>query len=468
MKILLFVFVIILENSFAQNIYTIQKDAKIYDLPGGDFLTAKHINNKTLLTHIGITGNVIWEDSLAFQLNLDTTYFIWIAGFKNSDEYIIAMMSDLSPNTFPWGNQNDNDTLIYQFSKLNLSTHQFIDHLIDTFETQGITRPIEFSENSIILTPADQSLGIFPFINLASFSLDSTMLLTPIAPINSVTISVAPWSAYNFEDTIYLHQSQEFSHTIGKYSSNFNLLQDNYAVISTGQNWNRAFYQNAISHDSVFVFTQGINAGSPYAEWRMDWRKMDLSEINHTTISSPIIPYPNINWNYRTSFDKIAVDKTNRTILVLANDEDADVVDMIQKIFIYDFSFNLLCEIPITIGFKSTNTLVEMNNLVYLKTINLTNSELVLVDCQIANTTETFYQNELLVYPNPTAGKIYVTNNKQAMLSITLLSSEGKVINFKQNNNLIVDLDLTEVKNGVYILNIDYEGFKQNKRIIKN
>jgi hypothetical protein len=54
------------------------------------------------------------------------------------------------------------------------------------------------------------------------------------------------------------------------------------------------------------------------------------------------------------------------------------------------------------------------------------------------------------------------------MLSITLLSSEGKVINFKQNNNLIVDLDLTEVKNGVYILNIDYEGFKQNKRIIKN
>ncbi|NDC92791.1 MAG: hypothetical protein EB087_03635, partial [Flavobacteriales bacterium] len=63
MKILLFVFVIILENSFAQNIYTIQKDAKIYDLPGGDFLTAKHINNKTLLTHIGITGNVIWEDS---------------------------------------------------------------------------------------------------------------------------------------------------------------------------------------------------------------------------------------------------------------------------------------------------------------------------------------------------------------------------------------------------------------------
>jgi hypothetical protein len=141
---------------------------------------------------------------------------------------------------------------------------------------------------------------------------------------------------------------------------------------------------------------------------------------------------------------------------------------MIQKIFIYDFSFNLLCEIPITIGFKSTNTLVEMNNRVYLKTINLTNSELVLVDCQIANTTETFYQNELLVYPNPTAGKIYVTNNKQAMLSITLLSSEGKVINFKQNNNLIVDLDLTEVMNGVYILNIDYEGFKQNKRIIKN
>ena len=467
MKILLFVFVIILENSFAQNIYTIQKDAIIYDLPGGDFLTAKHINNKTLLTHIGLTGNVIWEDSLAFQLNIDNTYFCWIAGFKNSDEYIISMMKDLSPNTFPWGgNQNDNDTLIYQFSKLKLSTHQFIAHLIDTFETQGISRPIEFSDNSIILTPLDQSLGISPYINLASFSLAPAMTLNPIAPISSVTIHEAPWSAYKFNDSIYLHQSQEFSHDISKYDSNFNLLQDNYAVITTGEDWNRAFYQNTISYDSIFVFTQGTTGGSPYAEWRMDWRKMDLSEINHTIISSPIIP--NTNWNYRTSFDKIAVDKTNRTILVLANEDGANGVDMIQKIFIYDYSFNLLCEMPITIGFKSTNTLVELNNRVYLKTINLTNSELVLVDCQMANTTEVFYQNELLVYPNPTAGKIYVTNNKQATLSITLLSSEGKVINFKQNNNLIVDLDVTEVKNGIYILSIEYEGFKQNKRIIKN
>jgi hypothetical protein len=462
MKILLFVFVFVLGKAFAQNSYTIQKEAKIYDLPGGDFLTAKHINNKTHLTHIGQAGNVIWEDSLAFQVNLDTTtYFSWIAGFKNSTDYIVAMMSDLTPNTFPWGG-NDNDTLVYQFSKLNLTTHQFTAHLIDTFETQGITRPIEFSENSIILTPIEQTPGNPQ--NLASFSLDPTLLLTPITPSNAVVIIPQAWSPYHFDDTIYIHQSPEEIHIIGKYSANFDLLQENFAEITTGEDMNRAFYQKPISFDSLLVFTQGTTSGNPYAEWRIDWRKMDLTEINHATFPSPIIP--NTTWNYRTSFDKIAVDKTTRTIMVLANEEGADNVNLIQKIFIYDYSFNFLCEIPITLGKKSTNTLIQLNNRVYLKTVNFTNSELILVTCEMANIIENLYESELLVYPNPTADMLYFeVQGTEELQSVALFDLNGK-----QKDVVLVasSLDLKEVPSGIYIAEVLFtSGRKQSIRVVK-
>jgi hypothetical protein len=463
MKILLFVVVSVLGKAFAQNSYTIQKEAKIYDLPGGDFLTAKHINNKTHLTHIGQTGNVIWEDSLAFQINLDTTYFSWIAGFKNSTEYIVAMMSDLTPNTFPWIG-NDNDTLVYQFSKLNLSTHQFTAHLIDTFQTQGITRPIEFSENAIILTPANQTPGVSPLLNLASISLDPTMLLTPIAPTNAVVISPAAWSPCHFDDTIYMHQSQEFLHTIGKYNANFDLLQENFAEITTGEDINRAFYQKPISFDSLLVFTQGTTSGNPYTEWRMDWRKMDLTEINHETFPSPIIP--NTTWNYRTSFDKIAVDKTTKTIMVLANEEGADNINLIQKIFIYDYSFNFLCEIPITLGKKSSNTLIELNNRVYLKTVNFTNSELILVTCEMADIIENIYESELWVYPNPTADMLYFeVQGTEELQSVALFDLNGK-----QKDVVLVSssMDMKEVPSGIYIAEVLFtSGRKQTIRVVK-
>lgn len=463
MKILLFVVVSVLGKAFAQNSYTIPKEAKIYDLPGGDFLTAKHINNKTHLTHIGQTGNVIWEDSLAFQINLDTTYFCWIAGFKNSTEYIVAMMSDLTPNTFPWIG-SANDTLVYQFSKLNLSTHQFTAHLIDTFETQGITRPIEFSENSIILTPANQTPGVSPLLNLIGFSLDPTLLLTPLAPISEVVISPAAWSPYLIADTIYIHQSQEFFHTIGKYSTNFDLIQDNFAEMTTGEDLNRAYYQNLISYDSILVFTQGTTSGNPSTKWRLDWRKMDLTEINHASFASPIIP--NTTWNYRTSFDKIAVDKTTKTIMVLANEEGAGNVNLIQKIFIYDYSFNLLCEIPITLGNKSSNTLVELNNRVYLKTVNFTNSELILVTCEMANTIENLFQSELLVYPNPTADMLYFeVQGIEELQSVALFDLNGKqkdVVFFSNS------LDIKEVPSGIYIAEVVFtSGRKQAIRVVK-
>jgi glycyl-tRNA synthetase alpha subunit len=90
------------------------------------------------------------------------------------------------------------------------------------------------------------------------------------------------------------------------------------------------------------------------------------------------------------------------------------------------------------------------------------------VDCEMANTVENFYQYQIVVYPNPTTGKIYVTNSHQALLSITVLSAEGKVIDFIQDHHLMIDLDLTTVQNGVYLLSIESEGSKQMKRIIKN
>ncbi len=152
--------------------------------------------------------------------------------------------------------------------------------------------------------------------------------------------------------------------------------------------------------------------------------------------------------------------------MVLANEEGAGNVNLIQKIFIYDYSFNLLCEIPITLGNKSSNTLVELNNRVYLKTVNFTNSELILVTCEMANTIENLFQSELLVYPNPTADMLYFeVQGIEELQSVALFDLNGKqkdVVFFSNS------LDIKEVPSGIYIAEVVFtSGRKQAIRVVK-
>jgi hypothetical protein len=68
---------------------------------------------------------------------------------------------------------------------------------------------------------------------------------------------------------------------------------------------------------------------------------------------------------------------------------------------------------------------------------------------------------DLIVYPNPTKGKIYTNKN----VDINVYNYIGDMIISKQNINI---LDISEMSSGMYILQITYKNKTINKQIIKN
>ena len=68
---------------------------------------------------------------------------------------------------------------------------------------------------------------------------------------------------------------------------------------------------------------------------------------------------------------------------------------------------------------------------------------------------------ELMVYPNPTNGKININKN----VDINVFNYIGDIVISRRNTNT---LDMFKLSSGVYTLQITYNGITVNKRIIKN
>ncbi|MBI1835855.1 MAG: T9SS type A sorting domain-containing protein [Flavobacteriia bacterium] len=153
--------------------------------------------------------------------------------------------------------------------------------------------------------------------------------------------------------------------------------------------------------------------------------------------------------------------------MILSKDQAPILSNIEQKIFIYDFNFNIVCEIPVTIGSNEENSLIELNELVYLRYDNSVNTELTKIDCSMLNINQLESENEFEIYPNPTNSILYLSNPQQKTLSISLVSTDGKEIlnHSSQNNSVAMKLDV--IPNGIYFLKIN-DGIRTYvKRVIK-
>ncbi len=465
MKNLLLLIVLIGNNSFSQSHYTISKDASIYDLPGGDFITAKLVNDKTHLKHYDLVGNVVWEDSIAFQGTNGTVLFRSVSQFTGTDECVITMTNDLT-NSINW---SQNDTLIYQFTKLNLTTHQFTGNLIDTIYTQGGGQ-LNYSDTSIYFFFSDRSINNGAYFNYATYSLNPSMQLSLIAPSDSMLVFWA-WSSsfHKINDQILYYQFSDEMNFARRYTNSMSHIVQNTLYATTATNFESTLSVTHWNNDSLFIFSQGTTNGTNIVKWRFDWTDTYLTPVNSAIGNSPTIDYPLATIRYQTSFNKIAIDKPNRKIMILANEGGNFQPEIIQKVFIYDFDFNLECEIPITIGSKSTNKLQELNERVYLKVTNQNSTELALVDCQLAGIYEADnIQSDFLIYPNPTSNLLIINNIESKKMDIEVYSAEGKLMQKISGFESKISIDLGAYENGIYLISIEANGVKQTKRVIKN
>ena len=466
MKKILFFITFLTGSSFAQTNYTITKNAYIYDLPGGDFLTAITINDKTNLKHYDISGNIIWEDSLIFTPAIPNVHFCKIARFKNSNDYIICTYADPTSSAEPI-TSNTNDTLVYQFSKLNLSSHTITGNQVDTFYCRNIDL-VEFNDTSIYLFTVDQTSGISPFHH-ATFSLNTGLSISSIAPMDSVEVWPYGWRYYVYGDSLYKYQFINNDHFIEKFSSSMSKLQSSFGTFNVGPVSFKDFsyYKQSINYDSVFVFTQYENSFD--VKWRMDWVSMDFSQINFITFDAPSMNYYLAPLRYSTNYYKIALDKQNRKIMILANESGNLVQELVQKIFVYDYNFNLECEIPITMGSKTTNQLTELNDLVYLNIVHPNSNELIYIGCEVLETKELKSgQNDINLYPNPTTNLLFIENNKSTPMKIEIYSMEGKLMKEVSESNSLISIDINKFEKGVYIVFVESNGIKKMKKVIKN
>ena len=69
-------------------------------------------------------------------------------------------------------------------------------------------------------------------------------------------------------------------------------------------------------------------------------------------------------------------------------------------------------------------------------------------------------EEALIIYPNPTSGKININKN----VDINVFNYIGDMIISKQNTNV---LDVSKISSGMYILQITYNNNMINKRLIK-
>jgi PKD repeat protein len=70
------------------------------------------------------------------------------------------------------------------------------------------------------------------------------------------------------------------------------------------------------------------------------------------------------------------------------------------------------------------------------------------------------------VYPNPTNGKLFITNPSDQTLEITVFNTIGKQVNSTTSDESVISMDITGQSKGVYIVKITNK-MKQNVKVQK-
>lgn len=455
--------------------YIIDKDASIYGLGDGEFLTAKQIDNKAHIKHYDISGNVIWYDSISFShSNVNNSKIEWISRFKNTDEVVFCMSGDIPPY---WSLQNVEDTLLFNFTKLDLGNHQFTGVLEDTLTTNWI-RSLEVNDTSIYVFFSDLSLGNNPRYH-ETYSLNPDMQLSLVAPSDSLPVEHYLMSLFSFNDTIYKYQNHQDYHFIEKYNNQMSLIERHYNFFNTGEDYDFSHYVTPLNKDSLFVFVEGFtyNMGGTKVKWRFDWRKFDLSMINSTQFYSYTNDVSSPTTGIKSGFEKVKLDRVNRLVMILGEElidtfvPTSFTTTNYQNIVIYDYNANFICDVPVwsaPYGSTNSNQLIELNGRVYLQSQEVDYQVLKLVDCNTLGVQEA--NNQVLnvsVYPNPVKNNLNILNPNYAELKISIQSLDGKEMQLISSNNSSLKIDLSEFDSGVFVLKIEGNGEIKTERIIK-
>ena len=75
--------------------------------------------------------------------------------------------------------------------------------------------------------------------------------------------------------------------------------------------------------------------------------------------------------------------------------------------------------------------------------------------------------NHIRVYPNPSKGKILIQNLSNSITqNISVRNSLGNLVKVFENNNSLISIDLSNLENGIYFIEINSSIGKRIEKII--
>jgi len=89
-------------------------------------------------------------------------------------------------------------------------------------------------------------------------------------------------------------------------------------------------------------------------------------------------------------------------------------------------------------------------------------------NCALLNINNIFKPEDFKTYPNPVNDVLTIENNRQLDLSASIFNVLGKeVLKTKNTNNTFIEINLSTLKAGVYLLQTKHKDVTFTKRIIK-
>lgn len=448
MKTILLFLILISTHVFAQSDYTVDKNATIYAVPGGELLTAAVKNDTIFVKHIAANGELIWEDALFFAFDFSPIRLSEIVRINNTNEYIISAYYDYSPTTNPF--LSTNDTMVYQFSKLNLTDHTFQGNYINTYYDCFGVSLVEYKDNSTYVFISHYNDSNIYNREFTTYELNSEMDINLVAPKDSLVSLNRYWVNVFYDDTLYRYHRISVGHTISKFTADIRHIETHGETITTNQNQNIAFFRKIINKDSLFVFTYGR---VPSKIWKMNWLDLSLNTLNSVEISSPLVPYYNTYTQFELDF--VEIDRVNKRILVMASKDNAPLsFDDPQRIFVYDYNFNFVCEIPVRIGNINANSLISLHNRVYLRVSDYNDDKLYEVGCNLLNAVDLETNFHVELYPNPATSTIYVSNPELKILTVECITTDGKHLLKMIDQSDLITIDINDFPAGIYLIKI--------------
>lgn len=450
MKTTLLLLLLISINVFSQSDYKVDKNATIYAVPGGELLTAVVKNDTIFVKHIAANGQLIWEDNLIFSPQLFPIYLNEITRFKNTDDYVISVVADFTPQT-PYIQNFQTDTLIYEFTKFNLTSHLFTGNVVDTFSCYNI-HLVEIGDTSMYLIAAENTQGE-PLKKYTTYALNSSMEMNLVAPSDSMSTVLMFWKEYVFDDTIFRLHSVSNYLVLDKFTTDISFIESLSISTSTVDDFNSIFFREIVNKDSLLVITLGETNSNYSRHWQFKWLDLSLNNIHEVEIEAPRFAIDNDY--YQLNFDNIEIDQVNKRILILGTYwPSATSTDTPQKLFLFDFDFNLICEISMKLGDYSKNSLISLHDLVYLRVSDQDEDLLYRLGCHLLGMDQIESNFSVEIYPNPATTEIYVSNPESKLLTIELITLEGKQISKTTEQSSFQTLDLTDLQVGIYLIKI--------------